>query len=86
MENLFLKKGYILLFLAFLLGRALILAQLTPFSLPFFAAVYLIRRDQAPLALIGLIAGAATISITACVSTFAITVLFLVLYKWTKNG
>ena len=85
MENLFLKKGYILLFLAFLLGRSLILAQLTPFSLPFFAAVYLMRRDKAPLVLVGLIAGAATLSIRAALSTFAITVLFLVLYKGTKK-
>ena len=85
MENLFLKKGYILLFLAFLLGRSLILAQLTPFSLPFFAAVYLMRRDKAPLVLVGLIAGAATLSIQAALSTFAITVLFLVLYKGTKK-
>ena len=72
METLFLKKGYILLLLAFLLGRSLILAQLTPFSVPFFAAVYLMRRDRAPLALVGLIAGAATLSIQEALSTFAL--------------
>ena len=53
-ETILLKKGYLLLIIGFLLGRALILAKLTPFSFPFFAAVYLIRRDKAPLALIGI--------------------------------
>lgn len=85
MENFFLKKGYILLFLSFLLGRSLILAQLTPFSVPFFAAVYLIRRDKAPLVLVGLIAGSATLSIGAALSTFAITVLFLLVFRGTKK-
>ena len=89
LEMLFLKKGYILLLIGFLLGRALILAKLTPFSIPFFAAVYLIRRDRAPLALVGLVAGAATLSIRDAVSTFALTVLYLIVYrvskKWLKN-
>lgn len=88
-ENLFLKKGYVFLFIGFLLGRALILAQLTPFSLPFFAAVYLIRKDRAPIALFGLVAGAATLSIGDAVFTFSSVFLFLLIYrltkKWIKN-
>ena len=89
METFFLKKGYILLIIGFLLGRALILANLTPFSVPFFAAVYMIRKDRAPLALVGLIAGAATLSFQDAISTFALTVLYMVVYrvtkKWLKN-
>lgn len=84
-ENLFLKKGYIFLIIGFLLGRALILAQLTPFSLPFFAAVYLIRKDRAPIALFGLVAGAATLSIGAAVYTFSSVFLFLLIYRLTKG-
>ncbi|QED45895.1 stage II sporulation protein E [Cytobacillus dafuensis] len=88
-ETFFLKKGYLLLLIGFLLGRALILSKLMPFSLPFFAAVYFIRRDKAPLALIGLIAGAATISISNAVSTFGITFIFLFVFrvakKWLHN-
>lgn len=83
LETLFIKKGYILLFIGFLLGRALILSKLTPFTLPFFAAVYFIRRDKAPLALIGLVAGATTLSITDSVSAFAICFIFLILTKIT---
>ncbi|SFB22888.1 MULTISPECIES: stage II sporulation protein E [unclassified Bacillus (in: firmicutes)] len=89
LETLFLKKGYILLFVGFLLGRALILAKLTPFILPFFAAVYFIKRDRAPLTLIGLVAGAATLSMTNAVSAFSVTFVFLLCFriskKWLKN-
>ncbi|MFE8698823.1 stage II sporulation protein E [Cytobacillus sp. FJAT-53684] len=89
LETFFLKKGYLLLLIGFLLGRALILAQLTPFSLPFFAAVYFIRKDKAPIALIGLVAGAATLSISNAVSAFGITFLFLFAFriakKWLHN-
>jgi stage II sporulation protein E len=88
-ENFFLKKGYVFLIIGFLLGRALILAKLTPFSLPFFAAVYLIRKDRAPIALFGLVAGAATLSFGDAVYTFILVFLFLLLYrstkKWNKN-
>ncbi|MEH7118477.1 stage II sporulation protein E [Neobacillus vireti] len=89
LESFFIKKGYLLVLVGFLLGRALILAKLTPFCLPFFASVYLIKRDRAPLALIGLIVGAATISLGNAAFTFAVTVLFLAIYrmseKWLKN-
>ena len=89
LETIFLKKGYILLLIGFLLGRALILAKLTPFSLPFFAAVYLMRRDRAPLALIGLVAGAATLSISDTVLTFGSVIAFLIVYRisadWIRN-
>lgn len=89
LELFFLKKGFLLLLIGFLLGRALILAKLTPFCLPFFAAVYFIRKDKAPIALIGLIAGAATLSLTNAASTFGIAFLFLfsfrVAKKWLHN-
>jgi stage II sporulation protein E len=89
LETFFIKKGYILLFIGFLLGRALILTKLTPFSLPFFAAVYLMRRDRAPLALVGLVAGAVTLSISDAVLTFSSACAFLIIYrvvgKWFRN-
>lgn len=89
LETFFLKKGYILLIIGFLLGRALILSTLTPFILPFFAAVFLLRRDRAPLALLGLVLGAATLSIVDAAYAFGVTVLFLILFrvsvKWLTN-
>jgi len=89
MEDFFIKKGILLLLIGFLLGRALILAKLTPFSLPFFAAVYFIRKDKAPIVLFGLIAGAATLSLTKAISTFGIAFIFLFAFriakKWLHN-
>lgn len=89
LETFFLKKGFLLLLIGFLLGRALIIAKLTPFSLPFFAAVYFVRRDKAPIALIGLIGGAATLSIVNAVSAFGTAFLFIFAFriakKWLTN-
>lgn len=84
-ESFLVKKGIILLLVGFLLGRALILAKLTPFSLPFFAAVYLIKRDRAPLALIGLIAGAATLSLSNAAFTFSVAFCFLFIFRISKK-
>lgn len=84
-ENILMRKGYLLLLVGFLLGRALILSKLAPFSLPFFAVVYFVKKDWAPLALIGLIAGSVTISYTNAATTFIIAFLFLLIYRPTKK-
>ena len=39
LDEIFIQRGVILTFIGFLLGRALILSQLAPFAIPFFAAV-----------------------------------------------
>lgn len=39
------KWSFVLVVMAFLLGRAMILEQLSPFAIAFFAVVYFIRRD-----------------------------------------
>lgn len=81
MEDFFIKQGYILVVIGFLLGRAMILSQLTPFSLPFFAAAYMMRRERSPLVMVALIGGAITISWTEGLSLFAACAIFLLLYK-----
>ncbi len=80
-ENFLFIKGYILVMIGFLLGRALILSELTPFILPFFASVFLIKKEQAPLTLVGLIAGAATLSLTDAIFAFAGAFLFLLFFR-----
>lgn len=54
------KWGLLIFVIGFLLGRALILSEMTPFILPFFAAVFLIKKEKAIIALIALIAGSLT--------------------------
>jgi stage II sporulation protein E len=85
LEAFFVKRGILLLLIGFLLGRALILSKLTPFALPFFAAVYFVKKDKAPLALIGLVAGAATLSIVNSAFAFSTAFIFLIAFRLTKK-
>lgn len=80
-EDVLIQRGFFLSIIGFLLGRALILSQLAPFALPFFASVYMLRRNKAPYALIGLLAGAATVHMMNGVSIFAGAIIFMLLYK-----
>ncbi|MBO0995949.1 stage II sporulation protein E [Bacillus sp. SD088] len=81
LENLILQKGLALFLVALLLGRALILSQLTPFILPFFAVVYLLKKDKAPIVLFGLLAGALTLGIGNAVYTFGLCLIYLISRK-----
>ncbi|HZG60932.1 MAG TPA: stage II sporulation protein E [Anoxybacillus sp.] len=85
MEHLFLHKGFILLIIGFLLGRALILSKITPFALPFFAAVYMMQRDKAGLAFIALTAGTLTLSFEATLFIFTSMFGFLIFNHITKK-
>lgn len=84
MEKLFLNKGILIAIIGFLLGRALILSHLSPFSLPFFAAVFLMKKEYAPLVLVGLLSGAFTIHYSNSIVTFAAVFVFLMLHKIRK--
>lgn len=81
-ESLFIQKGISLLIIGFLLGRALILSHFTPFALPFFAAVYVMKRDKAPITLLGLTAGGLTLSVANGMYTLASTILFILVFRF----
>lgn len=83
-EDGFLNKGIPVAIIGFLLGRALILSQLSPFALPFFVAVFLMKKEHAPLALIGLVSGALTIHYSNSIIIFSSIFLFLILHKLKK--
>jgi stage II sporulation protein E len=83
--NVLIQRGLVFILIGFLLGRALILSHLTPFVLPFFASMYMLRRDKSPFALIGLLAGSLTISFTNMVYVFISTTLFLIIFKITES-
>ncbi len=85
LEWLFVEKGIALFVIGFLLGRALILSHLTPFALPFFASVYIIRREKSPIALIGLLTGALTLSLPSIIYTFTCAIIFLVVFRLTQK-
>ncbi|WP_100332747.1 stage II sporulation protein E [Bacillus xiapuensis] len=85
LQSWMLEKGFILLLIGFLLGRALILSHITPFALPFFAAVFMLRRECAPLALVGLLAGSLTLSIEQISYSFCTVAVFLLSYRLLKK-
>ncbi|WP_126424692.1 stage II sporulation protein E [Brevibacillus marinus] len=58
------KRWHLLpLLMGFLLGRALILEELSPFIVPYFIVMYFLKRDSLFVGALALIAGAATHSI-----------------------
>lgn len=79
------NRGLVLAFIAFLLGRALILTELTPFALPFFAAVYFKYRERVPIASIGLILGTLSISVGQALYTIISIVIFVLFYELIKR-
>jgi stage II sporulation protein E len=44
--------------IGFLLGRAMILAEMTPFALPFAASVFVLRKERTGVAVLAILAGA----------------------------
>ncbi|OAH56786.1 MULTISPECIES: stage II sporulation protein E [Bacillaceae] len=78
---LLLDRGWILFPAGFLFGRALLLSQLSPFALSFFAAVFVMRKEMAPRVCIAVLAGAFTVSPLNTVSTFAVLFSFLLLHR-----
>ncbi|MBU8908442.1 stage II sporulation protein E [Desertibacillus haloalkaliphilus] len=59
-NTVFLQWGLLLFIIGFLLGRAMILSEITPFVLPFIAVIYVLRKEKTGLAAIALFAGALT--------------------------
>ncbi|WP_432805981.1 stage II sporulation protein E [Halalkalibacter oceani] len=57
-NTIFYQYGLLVAIIGFLLGRAMILSELTPFVLPYLAAVYLLKRERAGIAALSLVAGA----------------------------
>ncbi len=76
-----LDRGWVLVPAGFLFGRALLLSQLSPFALSFFAAVFVVKKEMAPRVFLALLAGAFSISPMHSASAFAVLFSFLVLHR-----
>ncbi|MBD8071004.1 stage II sporulation protein E [Bacillus sp. PS06] len=84
-ENVLMHKGLLLILVGFLLGRAIILANITPFALPFFATVYLMKKDRIGFAFLSVLAGAMTVSVNITIYTFISIVLFVISQQLIKR-
>ncbi|GAE31759.1 stage II sporulation serine phosphatase for sigma-F activation [Halalkalibacter hemicellulosilyticusJCM 9152] len=58
MRSLFFQYGLLIAVVGFLLGRAMILAELAPFALPYLAAIYILKKERVAIAAISLVLGA----------------------------
>ncbi|MCK0473640.1 stage II sporulation protein E [Halalkalibacter sp. APA_J-10(15)] len=58
MRSLFFQYGLLIAVVGFLLGRAMILAELAPFALPYLAAIYFLKKERVAIAAISLVLGA----------------------------
>ncbi len=84
LKTLLFDWGVLIAVVGFLLGRAMILAELTPFILPFLAAVFLLRRSQSIIAAGSLLAGAIFSFHGEIVYAAVGIVAFLLLYRCVK--
>ncbi|MCK6255139.1 stage II sporulation protein E [Fictibacillus sp. KIGAM418] len=58
LESVLLNWRLLLFAVGFLLGRAMILSEITPFALPLIASVYILRKERTGIAILALMAGA----------------------------
>lgn len=78
MEKVLFEWGLLLLAVGFLLGRALILAKIMPFALPFIATVYLMKKEKTGAVVLSVLAGAFSISLQNGGFVLASIVVFLI--------
>ena len=73
------------LFMGFLLGRAMILNEISPFAIPFFAVIYHLKRDKLFNIALTLIFGAYFSGNNQLMTTFIGILLFFLLQKWFEK-
>lgn len=87
-RNLLFEQGGLLYFVAFLLGRAVILESLSPFALAYLASVWFVRKEKIRPLIIIMIIGATTVGIEhgffIATASF-VFVFFAAIVKQVKN-
>ena len=88
MKAILLKKGVLFYAVGFLLGRAVILEEVSPFAVAFLATMWFLHREKAAGSMLAVLAGALTFSITHSIFIFIAMLLFIFLagiFKQVKN-
>jgi stage II sporulation protein E len=73
------QKGLLIAIVGFLLGRALILEQIMPFAIPFYAAVFMMKREKSIIALLALLGGSLTLGFDKAALVLISIFLFLLI-------
>lgn len=77
----FLHPSFILFFLGFLLGRAVLFSEIAPFAVAYFAIIYFMQRERLPSTFLGIMAGSLFSTIPHLVETVVPVLLFLGMAK-----
>ncbi|MEB1806010.1 MAG: stage II sporulation protein E [Bacillaceae bacterium] len=77
----FYQWGLLIFMVGFLLGRAMILSEITPFVLPFVAAIYVLKRDKLGIAALAVFAGAMTHMLESSWFVLASLLIFIIYQK-----
>lgn len=78
-HTLIVKKGWLLCLVGFLLGRAVILSVVSPFSVAFLATIWMMQRDKSFKVMIAIALGAFTFSIPQGIYVSLSLVLFIII-------
>src|SRR5690625_1629303 len=88
MKAILLEKGVLFYTVGFLLGRAVILEEVSPFAVAFLATMWFLHREKAAISMLAVLLGALTLSVTHSIFIFIAMLLFLFLagiFKQAKN-
>ncbi|WP_100011857.1 stage II sporulation protein E [Lentibacillus sediminis] len=84
-HTILLDKGWLFVFVGFLLGRAVILSAVSPFAVAFIATMWLVHREKTLKSMLGVLAGALTYSMTQSVFIGLSILAFIFLAALFKN-
>lgn len=85
LEQAIVHSGILLFAIGLLLGRAVILTEMSPFALPFFAAVLLLKYEHVRLVFVAIMLGASLHSIETTMYIFLSLIICLVMYQFVKK-
>nr|WP_245699814.1 stage II sporulation protein E [Paenibacillus glacialis] len=75
------KWMIVLTFMGFLLGKAMILDELSPFALAFFAVILFMRRDYLPIVSVAIVAGSLFAPFPTAIMISSELLIFFLIYK-----
>ncbi|WP_010094847.1 stage II sporulation protein E [Ornithinibacillus scapharcae] len=84
-KKLLLDRGWLHVFVGFLLGRAIILSVVSPFAVAFLATLWFMQKDKAAKTLLATLVGAFTISLSQGLFVGIAMFFFLILATIFKN-
>ncbi|MUK88059.1 stage II sporulation protein E [Ornithinibacillus sp. L9] len=84
-KSILLDKGWLFVFVGFLLGRAVILSVVSPFAVAFLATLWFIQKSHAPRAMLAMLIGAITYSMEHSIFIGIAMFLFILLAGIFKN-